>query len=94
MRAIARALDLARRTRQEDLAGPALEAAANAATEALAREAPGPGIVLGLVEVLVVGKAVDDVNPASTAWSALSGASRRVLPSGLFNWRGSLRITA
>ena len=56
MKALARALDLARRTRQDDLSEAALKAAAAAATVALDREPPpGAGYLLGLIEILVDG---------------------------------------
>jgi hypothetical protein len=64
MKALARAVDLARRTRQDDLADAALKATAGAASEALDRDAPGAGYLLGLIEILVVGGESPDVaNP-------------------------------
>ena len=76
------ALDLARRTRQGDLAAAVLGATATAASEVLDREAPGAGYLLGLIEILVVGEeAPEIVDPlleraravyADNAWHTVS----------------------
>jgi hypothetical protein len=61
MKALARALDLARRTRQDDLADATLKATAALASKAIDREAPGAGYLLGLIETLVVGGETPDI---------------------------------
>ena len=62
MKALARALDLARRTRQDDLAEAAHKDAAAAATVALDRDPPpGAGYLLGLIDILIDGDEADEI---------------------------------